>query len=166
MPAKNVLLVAVLVLVFSPFLAAAGDEISVNQALKNNHIAYLNGIYNLDDQIILHTGDQLIGFPGTVLNDRSPFFTGSKSIIYGDGDDISINGIEINGNCNKFDSSLASTPGHSHDNQQAIRIRGSSDNFCQNITIKNVKIENCFSDGCNLWYCKNVRIENIKCYNC
>src|SRR5574343_561362 len=146
--------------------AMAGDEQTINNALKNNQTVYLNGTYNLNDQIILNEGNQLIGTPSTVLQVKSPFFTGARSIIYSESDNLLIDGIEIDGNCDQFDNSLSSSPGHAHDNEKGIMVKGSSGQFVKNVTIRNCKIHDCFGDGITAMCVDGIICEGNEIINC
>jgi hypothetical protein len=157
------------VILYSVELAQAGDELQINQALSSQKVVTLqSGVYNLEDSIIINDGNQLIGKSDTILLVKSHFFTGNKAIISSNGivNDILIGGFQIDGNCDAFDSGLASTPGHAHDNEQAIKIVGSTGQFCNNITIRDMTISDCFGDGVHIRFAKNVHCYSNFIQNC
>jgi hypothetical protein len=60
---------------------------------------------------------------------------------------IKISNFEIDGNCQNLPASWANSPGHAHDQEQLIKIVGSSGNYGQNIEISNMTLHNSFGDG-------------------
>lgn len=158
-----------LVILYSVELAQAGDELQINKALSSQKVVTLqSGVYNIENTVIINDGNQLIGQADTIFRVTSPFFTGNKAIISSNGvvNNVLIDGFQIDGNCDAFDSSLASTPGHAHDNEQAIKIVGSTGQFCDNITIRNMQIYDCFSDGIHVRFANAVHCYSNFISNC
>lgn len=158
-----------LVILYSVELVSAGDETQINHALSSQKVVTLQSrVYNIENTVIINDGNQLIGQADTIFRVTSPFFTGNKAIISSNGvvNDVLIDGFQIDGNCDAFDSSLASTPGHAHDNEQAIKIVGSTGQFCDNITIRNMQIYDCFSDGIHIRFAKAVHCYSNFISNC
>jgi hypothetical protein len=69
-------------------------------------------------------------------------------------------GFQIDGNCQNLPSSYASTPGHAHDLEHCIYLRGYSNDYADNIRIHDMKLYDSFSDGIQLRLTKNSA-----CYN-
>jgi hypothetical protein len=72
--------------------------------------------------------------------------------------DVWIEGIEIDGSCAELNKDLANTFGHDKDCERGIIINGATNNFCNNITIKKVKVYDTFSDGVHIRFANNVRV--------
>ncbi len=149
-------------------LANAGEQITlspgvgnsnqnqINDALKNagesGTVILTSGEFEITGPIYISRDTTLKGELGakiTVSKDiSSPWFSPTVGVVNClDPVNVKINGIEIEGNCQNLPSSWASSPGHAHDQEQLIKIIGSSGNFGQNIEISNMVLHNSFGDG-------------------
>lgn len=161
-----------LLFIFSVGIAHAGDEQGISQQLREQKTVVLEAkVYMLEGPVLINSGNSLIGQPGTVLKvseKSSQWFLPGKGIIYSEGsvDNILIENIEIDGNCQNLPREFANSPGHDKDCEKAIVLKGASDRFSNNITIRNVNIHDCFSDAIYIGFCNSVFISKLEGINC
>jgi Pectate lyase superfamily protein len=97
-------------------IAAAGDEVSINQQLQQGGVIHLQaGIYNIEGPIKIHSNTVLTGEPDTILRVSSSagqwFVDGVGIIDNADTSlhDVSISGFQIDGNLKAFPHSYANS---------------------------------------------------------
>lgn len=149
------------------------DDEGINEALKEGGIIYLNsGVYEIDGPIYIGSDTVLTGSKDAIIrvsSKSSQWFVGSTGIISSNGpvNNVLIEGFQIDGNCDELPRSYAnSKPKYSHDAERAILIRGYTNKFSNNVTIRNMQIYDCFSDGIHLAYCNNADVYNNFISNC
>jgi Right handed beta helix region len=148
-------------------IAAAGDEVSINQQLQQGGVIHLQaGIYNIEGPIKIHSNTVLTGEPDTILRVSSSagqwFVDGTGIIDNADTSlhDIEISNLEIDGNLKALPSSYANSGSGIHNAERAIDIRCDSGNFGSNISIHDLKIYDCYSDGIHIAFVNNVKVYN------
>jgi hypothetical protein len=170
---------------YSVELAQAGEQIvlspqdghsnqrQINDALLKADEVYLtSGIYKIDDSIFIDSDTILRGDPDAIIQvweGSDQFFTGTKGLICSNGpvDNILIEGFQIDGNCDELPRSYAdSAPQYDHDAERAIIINGYTNQFCNNITIRSLKIYDCFSDGVHIRFARDVFVSDNFISNC
>jgi len=129
------------------------DQNIINDALSEGGTVYLNaGTYTIDGPVYIGSNSILTGDPDAkiiVSSDISnPWFSPTIGVVnLFDPFNVQIKGFEIDGNCHNLNSDWANSPGHAHDQEQLIKVIGSSGNFGNNIRISNMKLHNSFGDG-------------------
>lgn len=178
-------IVLLLLFWYSVELAHAGEMIilspqdghsnqrQINDALLKADEVYLtSGIYKIDDSIFIDSDTILRGDPDAIIQvweGSDQFFTGMKGLICSNGpvDNIRIEGFQIDGNCDELPRSYAdSAPQYDHDAERAIIINGYTNQFCNNITIRSLKIYDCFSDGVHIRFARDVFVSDNFISNC
>lgn len=174
-----------LVFLYAVQLAQAGEQITlspdsghsnqvqINEALKNGNV-YLNaGVYEIDDNITILPNRVLTGDSNAIIRvwgGSSPWFTGLKGVINCGNvvaHDIEISNIQIDGNIGNLPSSYANSRADTdHDQEKLIILHGYSNQFASNITIRNMKLYNSFSDGCYILFAEGVAVNNNFISNC
>lgn len=161
---------AILFFILFSHVAIAGDEEFINDVLRNQQTVILEpGVYMLEDTVRMNPGNTLIGQPGTVLkvsSESSQWFVGNVGIITASGtDNIRIEGIEIDGNCENLPRSYANYKGV-HDAERGIIVQGYTNKFLQNVVITDCNIYNCFSDAVHVRFSENIQVSNVFASNC
>lgn len=150
------------------------DQNGINQAISQaqpGDTVFLNaGVYEVTGTINVHSNLILTGSQDAIIrvsSSSSQFFTGSVGIISCNEpvDNVQISGFQIDGNCPNLPRSFANTEGHDHDCERGILLKGDSGRFCNNITISQMKIYDCFSDGIYIAWANNVYISKIEASN-
>ncbi len=141
-------------LILTVGLAEAGDESQINDLLKNGgNVTLENRVYEITGPIYIYSNTVLTGGSDTVIRVSSgissPWFSPYVAVInILDPYNVKITGFEVDGNCQSLPSGWAdSAPEHEHDQEQLIKVTGSSGNFGSNIEISNMKLHNSFGDG-------------------
>jgi len=153
------------------------DEKGINDALKTadggteKTTVVLNaGVYEIDSPIIIYSNTHLIGEGATILvsEDSRQWFTPGNEIIHNTApvENVVIENLTIDGNCHNLPAKYANSPGHKHDCEKLIRIKGYSSRYSENISIRNCKFANAFSDAVYIQYSKNVIVEGNMISNC
>lgn len=149
---------------YSVELAQAGEQIvlspdgtnsnqnQINEALKKGNVYLGPGVYEITGPIYVQRNTIFSGDSNAkilVSSDiSSPWFSPTVGVVNVlDPYNIQITGFEIDGNCQNLNPDWANSPGHAHDQEQLIKIAGSSSNFGNNILIANMKLHNSFGDG-------------------
>lgn len=128
------------------------DQVQINEALKKGgDVTLENRVYDITGPINIPSDTTLKGGPDTVLRVSCPngrWFSPTVGVIncY-DPFNVKISGFEIDGNCQNLPSGWANSPGHAHDQEQLIKIIGSSGNFGKNVEISKMFLHNSFGDG-------------------
>ncbi len=143
------------------------NQNQINKALERGNV-YLNpGVYEIDDNIILPSNRVLTGDPNAIIRvwgGSSAWFTGLKGVINCGNTvvhDVEISGFQIDGNIGSLPKSYAnSRPDTDHDQQKLLILHGYSNQFASNITIRNMKLYNSFSDGIYILFGDHVTISN------
>lgn len=160
--------VKIIILIFGllllPGLAFAEDTKIITSSGSNSEQDAINAALQQGD-VYLSAGDYLITGPIHVPRERvlegdssarvivssgisSPWFSPYVGVInILDPFNVQIKGFEIDGNCQNLNNEWASSPGHKKDQEQLIKVIGSSGNFGNNIAISNMKLHNSFGDG-------------------
>jgi hypothetical protein len=162
------LLVSILLFLFVfPVVACAGDEVSINNMLNSNSTVHLESrVYNIEGPIYIPANTCLIGNSDTKLVVTSFFCSPTVGVINVLNPlNNKISGFEIDGNCISFDSDLASSPGHSHDQEQLIKIIGSSSNFGSNVEVSNMVLRDSFGDGMQARFIDGIIVEGNEIIN-
>jgi hypothetical protein len=148
------------------------DQNGINQALQNGGAVYLNaGVYEIKGPIIVSSNTALTGDPDAIIR-VSPtsgmWFKPSEGIITCKESvkNVEISGFQIDGNCENLPASYASTPGHAHDCEHCIYLRGYSNDYADNILIHDMKLYDSFSDAIQLRLAKNSACYNNVISNC
>jgi parallel beta-helix repeat protein len=163
----------ILFLVVFTGIAAAGDEVQINEALANGGNVHLpSGVYVLEGPVIIHSNTVLSGEGGTILrvsSSSSQWFTGQTGVICNPTEslqNVEICFLEVDGNIGNLPRNFDSTPGHDRDAEKLILIGGFSSEYGNNIIIHDVKLYNAFSDGIYLRFTNNIQIYNNEIINC
>ncbi len=160
---KKIIFILLLIL-YSAELAQAGEQITlspdgshsnqnqINEALKKGNVYLGPGVYEITGPIHVQRNTIFSGDSNAkilVSSDiSSPWFSPTVGVVNVlDPYNIQITGFEIDGNCQNLNPDWANSPGHAHDQEQLIKIAGSSSNFGNNILIANMKLHNSFGDG-------------------
>lgn len=151
--------------VISP--TGSSDQNIINKALESGGTVHLNsGVYVIDGPIFIGSNTRLEGDKDAIIRvspSSSQYFIGMTGIISSNGpvDNVEISGFQIDGNCDELPSSYAnSAPQYDHDAERAIIINGYTEQFCNNIIVRNMQIYDCFSDGIHIRMANNA-----KCYD-
>lgn len=175
---KNIIFILLLFL-YAVQLAHAGEQIilspdsghsnqeQINRALEQGNV-YLNpGVYEIDDNIILPSNRVLTGDPNAIVrvwSGSSAWFTGLKGVINCGNTvvhDVEISGFQIDGNIGSLPKGYAnSRQDTDHDQEKLIILHGYSNQFASNITIRNMKLYNSFSDGLYILFAEGVAVSN------
>jgi Right handed beta helix region len=161
-----------LFLVFSTGIAEAGAEQQINERLKAGGTVYLSsGIYEIEDPIVIGSNTVLTGDPDAIIRvfpNSGMWFKPSEGIITCTESvkNVEISGFQIDGNCENLPASYASTPGHDHDCEHCIYLRGYSNDYADNILIHDMKLYDSFSDAIQLRLAKNSACYNNFISNC
>jgi len=128
------------------------DQDIINTALQQGDVYLNQGIYSITGPIYVPRNTILSGDPAArilVSSDiSSPWFNPYVGVINVlDPFNVQIKGFEIDGNCQNLNNDWASSPGHKKDQEQLIKVIGSSGNFGKNIIISGMKLHNSFGDG-------------------
>jgi hypothetical protein len=159
-------------LTFSTCVAAAGDEQQINEQLKNGGAVHLqSGIYNIEGPVKIHSNTILTGEPDTILRVSSSagqWFTdvGILDNVDTSLHDVEISGFQIDGNLKALPKSYANSGTGAHNAERAVFIRCDSGNFGSNISIHDLKIYDCYSDGIHIAFANNVKVYNNFVSNC
>lgn len=168
-----------ILLLFSIGVANAGTAIvlspdgghsnqnQINEALKNGDVFLNAGVYEIDDNIIMPSNRVLTGDSNAIIrvwSGSSAWFTGLKGVINCGNTvahDIEISGFQIDGNIGNLPSSYADSRADTdHDQEKLIILHGYSNQFASNITIRNMKLYNSFSDGIYILFAEGVAVSN------
>ena len=158
------IILLILLIWYSVELAQAGEQITlspdgshsnqnqINEALKKGNVYLGPGVYEITGPIYVQRNTIFSGDSNAkilVSSDiSSPWFSPTVGVVNVlDPYNIQITGFEIDGNCQNLNPIWANSPGHAHDQEQLIKIAGSSSNFGNNILIANMKLHNSFGDG-------------------
>lgn len=158
------IILLLLLIWYSVGLAQAGEQITlspdgshsnqnqINEALKKGNVYLGPGVYEITGPIYVQRNTIFSGDSNAkilVSSDiSSPWFSPTVGVVNVlDPYNIQITGFEIDGNCQNLNPDWANSPGHAHDQEQLIKIAGSSSNFGNNILIANMKLHNSFGDG-------------------
>ena len=153
------------------------DEDGINDALETAKGAsgtttvILNpGTYEIKGPLIIHSNTVLIGNHAKILvsSKSKQWFVPPNGIITTKGpvENIIIDGLIIDGNCHNLPAKYAHTPGHKHDCEKLIIIKGYSNKNSKNIVIRNCIFANAFSDAVYVAHAKDVIVENNQISNC
>jgi len=172
-------------LIFSSGVAYAGGErISlspdgthsnqnqINEALEKGDVYLEAGVYEVDETIYIGSNRVLTGDKDAIIKvwgGSSQWFVGLKGVISCEGvvNDVEISNIQIDGNIENLPSSYANSRSDTdHDCEKLIILHGYSNQFAQNITIRNMKLYNSFSDGIYILFGDGVAVSNNFISNC
>ncbi|HEY5575973.1 MAG TPA: right-handed parallel beta-helix repeat-containing protein [Clostridiaceae bacterium] len=135
--------------------------------LKAGGVVHLaSGVYNIEGSIKIHSNTVLTGESDTILRVSSSagqwFVDGVGLIDNADTSlhDVSISGFQIDGNLKALPKSYANSGNGIHNAERAIDIRCDSGNFGSNISIHDLKIYDCYSDGIHVAFVNNVKVYN------
>jgi hypothetical protein len=157
---------------------SGSDQQNINDAIDmasraGGGTVYLTeGIYILTGPVIIRSNVHLTGDQNAVLQvppTSSQWFIGITGLIssYGPVNNVIISNFQIDGNCDSLPSDYAdSEPKYDHDAERAIIINGYTNQFCNNIIIRNLKITDCFSDGIHIRFANNVWAHDNFISNC
>lgn len=143
------------------------NQNQINKALEQGNV-YLNpGVYEIDDNIILPPNRVLTGDSNAIVRvwgGSSKWFTGLKGVINCGNQvvhDVEISNFQIDGNIGNLPKDYANSRSDtSHDCQKLIILHGYSNQFASNITIRNMKLYNSFSDGVYILFADGVAVSN------
>jgi len=145
---------------------SAGDEVSINQQLQQGGRIHLaSGVYNLEGPITIHSNTILTGEPDTILRVSSSAgqWFGQVGILGNVGTslyNVEISGFQIDGNLKALPKSYANSGTGAHNAERAVFIRCNAANFGSNISIHDLKIYDCYSDGIHVAFANNVKVYN------
>ena len=153
------------------------NENGINKALESakgsNEVitVHLNkGTYEISGPIYIYSNTIFTGDNAVIrVSAKSKqWFTGSTGIVSSKYpvENILIEGITFDGNCQNLPAKYASTPGHAHDCQKIIILKGYSNQFSKNITVKNCVFANAFSDAIYIGFAENVITSDNQISNC
>ena len=153
------------------------DENGINEALETAKDAsgtttvILNpGIYEIKGSLIIYSNTVFKGEGAKILipTNSNQWFVPPNGIITTKGpvENVIIEGLIIDGNCHNLPAKYADTPGHEHDCEKLIIIRGYSNQLSKNIIIRNCVFANAFSDAVYIGFSENVIVENNQISNC
>ena len=143
------------------------NQVQITEALNKYDTVYLEaGVYEVSGKIEINSGNTLTGDEDAIIkvwSESSQWFIRNNGIITGTGtSNVKISNIQIDGNCDELPSDYADFkyPGESgkHNTEKGIALTGSSNNFMENISISNVKIYDCFSDGVRVAFADHVYV--------
>jgi hypothetical protein len=147
-------------------IAAAGDEVLINQQLQQGGVIHLQaGIYNIEGPIKIHSNTVLTGEPDTILRVSSSagqWFVDDGIIDNADTSlhDVEISGFQIDGNLKQLPQSYANSGSGDHNAERLIDLRGGSANFMSNISIHDMKLYDAYSDAIHIAFANNVNVYN------
>ena len=161
---KQLTYIFLFLILLSP-IASAGDEVSINEQLKNGGNVHLpSGIYNIEGPIYIKSDTVFSGESDTILRVSCPsgrWFTNALGVINGNGNNIEISGFQVDGNVENLPTEYSHTRSDTaHDCENLIRLQGESTNFMNNIKVHDMKLYDSFGDGCHVIYCQNAQVYN------
>ncbi|MEN6293153.1 MAG: right-handed parallel beta-helix repeat-containing protein [Methanobacterium sp.] len=143
---------------------------TINQALawanntSESRTVYLKGPYTylISDRVLAGSNTVFTGDSTACIKvaTSAPQFTGTKGfigVINTNVTNLEISGFSIDGNCGARPASYADYSGD-HDAERAVYLIGSSTNSIENISIHDLTIKDCFSDGIHVHWGKTVKI--------
>jgi hypothetical protein len=135
-------------------------------------IVYLNsGVYEITNTVNLKSNLILTGSPDAIIrvsSSSSQWFSGTTGILSSNGpvNNVQISNIQIDGNCENLPHSYNSNDQDPHDCERGIIFNGYTNQFGNNITIKNMKVYDTFSDGIHVRFSNNVHVLNCMFSDC
>lgn len=153
------------------------DEDGINKALEaaknepgTTTIILNPGTYEIKGSLIIYSNTVLKGDNAKILvsSKSGQWFKPGIGIITikGPRENVTIENLIIDGNCHNLPAKFADTPGHKHDCEKLIVIKGYSNKNSKNIVIRNCIFANAFSDAVYVAYAKDVIVENNQISNC
>jgi hypothetical protein len=153
------------------------DEDGINDALKTakgqsgTTTVFLNpGVYEIRCPLIIYSNTVLNGDNAKIIvsSKSNQWFIPPNGIISTDGpvENVRIEGLIIDGNCHSLPAKYADTPGHKHDCEKLIIIKGYSNQLSKNIVIRDCVFANAFSDAAYIGFAEDVIVENNQISNC
>lgn len=153
------------------------DEDGINKALEaaknepgTTTIILNPGTYEIKGPLIIYSNTVLKGDNAKILvsSKSGQWFKPGIGIISTNGpvENVRIENLIIDGNCHNLPAKFADTPGHKHDCEKLIIIKGYSNQYSKDIVIRNCKFANAFSDAVYLIFSEDVIIENNQISNC
>ena len=152
------------------------DENGINKALEtaksnSSTTIILNpGVYEIKGPLTIYSNTVLKGNNAKILvsSKSTQWFTPPNGIISTNGpvENVRIEGLTIDGNCHNLPSSYADSPGHKHDCEKLIILKGYSNKPSKNIIIRDCIFANAFSDAVYIIHAESVIVENNQISNC
>jgi hypothetical protein len=153
------------------------DEDGINKALEaaknepgTTTIILNPGTYEIKGSLIIYSNTVLKGDHAKILvsSKSKQWFIPPNGIITTKGpvENVTIENLIIDGNCHMLPAKYADTPGHKHDCEKLIIIKGYSNKNSKNIVIRNCIFANAFSDAVYVAHSKDVIVENNQISNC
>ena len=153
------------------------DEDGINKALEaaknkpgTTTIILNPGTYEITGPLIIYSNTVLKGDHAKILvsSKSKQWFVPPNGIITTKGpvENVRIENLIIDGNCHNLPAKYADTPGHKHDCEKLIIIKGYSNKNSKNIVIRNCIFANAFSDAVYVAHSKDVIVENNQISNC
>ena len=147
------------------------DALETAKGASGTTTVILNpGVYEIRGSVIIYSNTVLKGNNAKLLipSNSKQWFVPPNGIITTKGpvEDIIIEDLIIDGNCHNLPAKYADTPGHKHDCEKLIIIKGYSNKNSKNIVIRNCIFANAFSDAVYVAHSKDVIVENNQISNC
>jgi hypothetical protein len=147
------------------------DALETAKGASGTTTVILNpGVYEIKGPLIIHSNTVLKGDHAKILvsSKSNQWFVPPNGIITTKGpvENVRIENLIIDGNCHNLPAKYADTPGHKHDCEKLIVIKGYSNKNSKNIVIRNCIFANAFSDAVYVAYAKDVIVENNQISNC
>jgi hypothetical protein len=147
------------------------DALETAKGASGTTTVILNpGVYEIRGSVIIYSNTVLKGNNAKLLipSDSKQWFVPPNGIITNKRpvENVTIEDLIIDGNCHNLPAKYADTPGHKHDCEKLIVIKGYSNKFSKNIVVKNCKFANAFSDAVYMRFVENAIIENNQISNC
>lgn len=165
----------------TPFLSSSGtdsEQIRINEALESiskdgGGILYLEeGVYEITGPIYIYSNTVLTGDKNAIIRvsaSSSQWFVGATGFINAAEkplENVEIYGFQIDGNLVNLPQSYANYGTGSHNAGRAIYLQGNKNNFMSNISVHNMEIYDCYSDGIQIAYCNGAKVSNNLVSNC
>ncbi len=147
------------------------DALETAKGASGTTTVILNpGTYEIKGSLIIYSNTVLIGNHAKILvsSKSNQWFVPPNGIITTKGpvENVRIENLIIDGNCHNLPAKYAHTPGHKHDCEKLIIIKGYSNKNSKNIVIRNCIFANVFSDAVYVAHSKDVIVENNQISNC
>jgi hypothetical protein len=147
------------------------DALETAKGASGTTTVILNpGTYEIKGSLIIYSNTVLIGNHAKILvsSKSNQWFVPPNGIITTKGpvENVRIENLIIDGNCHNLPAKYAHTPGHKHDCEKLIIIKGYSNKNSKNIVIRNCIFANAFSDAVYVAHSKDVIVENNQISNC
>lgn len=142
------------------------NQNQINEALERGDVFLKAGVYEVDGPVYIGSNRVLSGDPNAIIrvwSGSSQWFTGAVGVISCKEpvQNVEICGFQMDGNIGNLPKSYAdSRSDRDHDCEKLIILKGYSNQFASNITIRNMKLYNSFSDGIYILFAEGVAVSN------